>query len=49
LCAGATAWTLAEPSWERVAASSLFAVLAYWPVIRLERKSNGQVVTETDQ
>jgi hypothetical protein len=47
LSAGGTAWTLYEPTWERVAASALFAILVFWPVIRLERK-DGQVATKTD-
>jgi len=50
LCAGATAWTLADPTWERVAASALFAILAYWPIIRLEKGADHgrQVATETN-
>jgi hypothetical protein len=47
LCAGGTAWTLYEPTWERVAASALFPILVFWPIIRLEKK-DGQVATKTD-
>jgi len=47
LCAGGTAWTLYEPTWERVAASALFPILVFWPIIRLEKK-DGQLATKTD-
>jgi hypothetical protein len=47
MCAGGTAWTLYEPTWERVAASALFPILVFWPIIRLEKK-DGQVATKTD-
>jgi hypothetical protein len=49
LCAGATAWTLYDPSWERVVSTALFSVLVFWPVIRLEREKNGgSLASETD-
>ena len=48
LCAGATAWTLSDPTWERVAASALFPILVFWPVIKLEKQNGRQVATETD-
>jgi len=48
LCAGATAWTLYDPTWERVAASALFPILVFWPVIKLEKQNGRQVATETD-
>jgi hypothetical protein len=47
LCAGATAWTLYEPTWERVTASALFPILVFWPIIRLE-KTNGKVPAKTN-
>ena len=50
LCAGGTAWTLSDPNWERVVATSLFCVLVFWPVCRLERIQNGrELATETNQ
>jgi hypothetical protein len=49
LCAGSTAWTLFDPTWERVVSTALFAMLVFWPVIRLERvKNDSPLVTETD-
>lgn len=49
MCAGGFAWALWGPSWERVAAASAFAVLVFWPVVRLDKgKEDGQVATTSD-
>jgi len=44
-CIGLFAYALWLPTWERAAIASLFAVLVYWPLIRIElRKSTQQEV-----
>jgi len=50
LCAGAFAWTLWGPTYERIVASCAFAVLVYLPLLRLEGAKNGRQLAseETD-
>ena len=35
-CVGAFGYTMLEPRWERLAAACLFALLVFWPCMRLE-------------
>ncbi len=37
-CIGVFGAVLYEPTWTRVAAGSAFAVLVFWPIVRLETR-----------
>ena len=39
---GIFGYTLYDPTWVRVAAASAFAVLCYWPAVRLEAKKRSE-------
>lgn len=41
ICAVLFGWVLYAPDWIRVAAACGFAVLVYWPIVRLERSRKG--------
>ncbi len=49
LCAGGFAWALYAPTWERVTAAVAFAILGYWPLIRIELKASTPQSTQGEQ
>jgi hypothetical protein len=42
LCAAAFGWTLWQPDWIRAFGACAFAVLVYWPAVRMEAKRIAQ-------
>ncbi len=38
LCASAFGWVLWQPDWIRAFAACAFAMIVYWPVVRMEAK-----------
>jgi hypothetical protein len=41
-CAGAFGYALYAPNWERATIASLFAVLVYWPLVRMEKRKQAE-------
>jgi hypothetical protein len=46
-CAGAFGYALFMPNWERATIASLFAVLVYWPLVRMERRKQAEQESES--
>lgn len=35
---GLFVWSMVDPTWPRIAAATIFAVLVFWPVVSIDRR-----------
>lgn len=48
LCASGFGWVLWQPDWIRAFAACAFAVLVYWPLVRMEAQRHAKTEGETN-